>query len=68
MEWVDKCYPDFAPSETTIKMWYTDFKRGPTDTNDAECSGHPNSADVPENTKDNSINSFCPIVNWSCVR
>ena len=33
-----------------VKKWYTDFKHGHTDTNDAECSGHPNSAVVPENT------------------
>ena len=34
-----------------VKRWYTDFKRGRTDTNDAERSGRPNSAVVPENTK-----------------
>ena len=34
-----------------VKRWYADFKRGRTDTNDAECSGHPNSAVVLENTK-----------------
>ena len=33
------------------KRWYTDFKRGHADTNDAEHSGHPNSAVVLENTK-----------------
>ena len=34
-----------------VKRWYANFKCGHTDTNDAECSGHPNSAVVPENTK-----------------
>ena len=38
-------------SETTVKRWYADFKRGRTDTNNAERSGRPNSAVVPENTK-----------------
>ena len=50
-QWIDKCYLDSAPSETTIKRWYADFKRGRTDTNNAECLGHPNSVVVPENTK-----------------
>ena len=40
-----------APSETTVKTWYVEFKRGCTNTNDAERSGRPNSAVVPENTK-----------------
>ena len=40
-----------APSETTVKRWYVDFKHDHTDTNDAEHSGHPNSTVVPENTK-----------------
>ena len=50
-QWLDKCYLDSAPSETTIKMWYAVFKRGNTDTNDVEHSGCPNSAVDPENTK-----------------
>ena len=37
--------------ETTVKRWYAHFKHGRTDTNDAEPSGRPNSAFVPENTK-----------------
>ena len=48
---IDKCYSDSAQSETTFMRWYTDFKQGHTNTNDAECSGHPNSAAAPENTK-----------------
>ena len=50
-QWLDKCYSDSAPSETTVKRWYPDFKHGRTDTNNAECSGHPNSAAVPDNSK-----------------
>ena len=50
-QWLDKYYSDSAPSETTVKRWYTDFKRGRTDTNDAECLGCSNSEAVPENTK-----------------
>ena len=50
-QWLDKCYSDSAPSTTTVKRWYADFKRGRTDTNDAERSGRPNSAVVPENIK-----------------
>ena len=61
-QWLDKCYSDSTPSETMDKRWYADFKPDHTDTNDAEHSGHPNSAVVPKNTK-NSINSFWPIVN-----
>ena len=34
-----------------IKKWYADFKHGHTDTNDAEHTGCPNLAVVPENTK-----------------
>ena len=34
-----------------VKRWYADFKCGPTDTNDAEQSGRPNSAVVLGNTK-----------------
>ena len=45
-QWLDKCY-----SETMVKRWYADFKCSCTDTNDAKCSGYPNSAVVPENTK-----------------
>ena len=50
-QWLDKCYSDPAPSETTVKRWYADFKRGRTDTNDAKRSGHPILTVVPENTK-----------------
>ena len=48
-QWLEKCYPDCAPSKTTIYRWYADFKRGRTDANDAERSGRPNAAVNPEN-------------------
>ena len=50
-QWLDKCYSESAPSETTVKRWYVDSKRGRTDTNDAEHPGCANSTVVPENTK-----------------
>ena len=50
-QWLHKCYSDSAPSETTVKRWYADFKRSCTDTNDAELSDRPNSAVVLEKTK-----------------
>ena len=50
-QWFDKCYLNSAPLETMVKRWYADFKRSCIGTNDAEHSGCPNSAIVPENTK-----------------
>ena len=50
-QWLDKCYSDSTLLETMDKRWYADFKCSCTDTNDAECSGCPNSAVVPENTE-----------------
>ena len=50
-EWLDKCYSNSAPSETTVKIWYADFKRGRTDTRNAEPAGHSNLVVVPRNTK-----------------
>ncbi|KAF7269172.1 hypothetical protein GWI33_017772 [Rhynchophorus ferrugineus] len=41
-QWLEKYYEDSAPSETTIKRWCSDFKRGRKDTDDAEHSGRPN--------------------------
>ena len=38
-----------------VKKWFADFKRGSTNTDDAERSGHPNSAVVPENIKEVNI-------------
>ena len=51
-QYLDKYYSDFALLETMVKRWYADFKCIYTDTNDAEHSGHPNSAVVLENTKE----------------
>ena len=50
-QWLDECYSDSAPLQTMVKRWYADFKRSHTNTNDAECSGLPNLAVAPENTK-----------------
>ena len=50
-QWLDKCYSDSASSETMVKRLYADFNCSRTDTNDAERSGRPNSAVVPQNTK-----------------
>ena len=50
-QWFDKCCSDSAPLETMVKRWYADFKCGHTDTNDAELSGHPNSAVLEKNKK-----------------
>ena len=60
-----KCYLDSALLETMIKRWYADLKRSRTNTNDAECSGCPNSRVVLESTKKkkNTTNSFWLIVN-----
>ena len=48
-QWLDKCYGDSAPGKSTIMDWYAEFKRGDTNTDDAEHSGRPKSAVVPEN-------------------
>ena len=50
-QWLEKCYGDFAPSKTTIYRWYAEFKRGRTDTEDAERSGQSNEVVTPETIK-----------------
>ena len=50
-QWIDKCYPDSAPSRKMVDKWFADFKRGRTNTDDAERSGRRNSVVVPENIK-----------------
>ena len=50
-KWLEKCYGDSAPSKTTICRWYAEFKRGRTDTEDAERSGRPNEVVTPETIK-----------------
>ena len=52
-QWLDKCYPDSAPSRQMVEKWFADFKRGRTNTDDAQRSGRPNSAVVPENINEN---------------
>ena len=50
-QWLDKCYLDTAPSRQMVEKCFADFKRGRTNTDNAERSGRPNSAIVPENIK-----------------
>ena len=50
-QWLNKYYPDAAPSRQMVEKWILDFKRGRTNTDDAECSGRPNSVIVPKNIK-----------------
>ena len=49
-QWLDKCYPDSAPTRQVVGKWFADFKRGHTNTDDAERTGCPNST-VPENIR-----------------
>ena len=48
-QWLDKRYGDSEPRKSTIIDWYAEFKSGRTNTDDAERSGRPKSAVVPEN-------------------
>ena len=50
-QWLEKCSGDSDPSKTTICRWYAEFKRGRTDTEDAERSGQPNEVVTPETIK-----------------
>ena len=50
-QWLDERYGDSAPGKSTIIYWYAEFKRGRTNTDDAERSGRPKSADFPKNIK-----------------
>lgn len=45
--WLDKHYGDSAPSYSTVKSWFADFRRGRTTTNDAERSGRPKEVIIP---------------------
>ena len=40
-QWLQRCYPDSAPSKRTICHWFAELKRGSTDTDDGERSGRP---------------------------
>ena len=44
-----------VPTKQYFDRWYADFKLSCTNTNDTECSGHPNSAVVLENIKNFTI-------------
>ena len=48
-QWLRKHYGRSAPGKSTIIDWYVEFKRGRTNTDDAQCFGRPKSAVVPEN-------------------
>ena len=48
-QWLDKRYGDSAPGKLTIIDWYTEFKSGCTNTDDAKRCGCPKSAVVPKN-------------------
>lgn len=47
---LDKHYGESAPSFSTIKNWYSDFKRGRTCTKDEYRSGRPSEVTTEENT------------------
>lgn len=49
--WLDKCYPDSAPSRQMVEKWIADFKRGRATTSDAERSGRPKEAVTSENIR-----------------
>ena len=65
MQWLDKRYGDSAPGETTIDDWYAEFKRGHTNTDDAERSGRPKLAVDPKNQKVVCL-QFCTNL-WGCL-
>ena len=48
-KWLAKSYGNYAPGKSTIIYWYVEFKRGHTNTDDAERFGRPTSAVVLEN-------------------
>lgn len=47
--WLDKHYFECAPGRSTISVWYGEFKRGRTSTDDAERCGRPKDAVTPDN-------------------
>ena len=48
-QWLNKRYGDSSPGKSTIIDWYAEFKRGHSNTDDAERSVRPLSAVVSEN-------------------
>ena len=80
MQWLDKRYGDSAPEKSTIIDSYAEFKRDRINTDDAERSGHPKLAVVPEHitkvhkivlgvcshpTKNNNASRIQSAI-WSC--
>lgn len=49
--WLDKCYPDSAPAEATVRKWFAKFRTGHMSTEDDERSGRPKEAVTDENIK-----------------
>ena len=60
-QWLDKCYSESAPLETTVKRCHAGFKRGHTDANDAEAQV-TQIWQLSQKTPKNSTNSFWLIV------
>ena len=54
MERLDKYYGDSAPSISMVKKWFTEFRCGRTNTNDAERPGRPKDAFFPK-TKEKTL-------------
>ena len=52
---LDKYYSDSPLSRQMVEKWFTDFKRGRTNTDDADCSGPLNSTVISENLKKSSV-------------
>ena len=48
-QWLDKRYVASSPGKSTIIDWNAEFKRGRTNTDNADRSGRPKSGVVPEN-------------------
>ena len=61
--WLDKCYPDSAPSERIVCKWFAEFRSGYTSLEDDECSGRTNVAVNEETIKKQSTKSFLMTVN-----
>ena len=59
-QWLDKHYPNSAPSSQMVEKWIAEFKHGRTSTNDAERSGRPQMRlfVIPENIKKKKIHKL----------
>lgn len=53
-KWLDKCYPDSAPAERTVRKWIEKFKSGHTSTEDDARSGRTKEVVTSENIKKNT--------------